>query len=124
MKKYYNIILNFLQEWSQQKILNLFIFNAILTMLLLLRSAGYFAPYLPLTINLIILICLIMAVFLLGFRFRALFTITLLLWLFAAFLKIVGITIWAERAAIYSFEAFAIAFVLFVISKTNVRSSE
>lgn len=124
MKKYYGIMLNFLQEWSQQKILNLFIFNAVLTMLLLLRSAGYFAPYLPLTINLITLLCFIMAVFLLGFRFRALFVITLLFWLFAAFLKIIGINIWAERAAIYSFEAFAIGFILFVAAKNNVQSAE
>lgn len=124
MKKYCDYILNFLQEWSQKRVLNLFIFNAVLMMLLLLRSAGYFAPYLPLTINFIILICLIMAVFLLGFRFKALFVITLLLWLFAAFLKIIGINIWAERAAIYSFESFAIAFVLFVISKNNVQSAE
>lgn len=124
MKKRYSNILSLLQTWSQKRILNLFIFNVVLTMLLLLRSAGYFDPYLPLTINLIILLCLAMSVFLLGLRYKALFIITLLLWLFATFLTLIGINIWAERAAIYSFEAFTIAFVLFVISKTNVQSPE
>lgn len=124
MKKRYFNVLSLLQDWSQERILNLFIFNVVLTMLLLLRSAGYFDPYLPLTINLIILLCLAMSVFLLGLRHKALFIITLLLWLFAAFLTLIGINIWAERAAIYSFEAFTIAFVLFVVAKNNVQSPE
>lgn len=124
MKKRYFTILSLLQTWSQKRILNLFIFNVVLTMLLLLRSAGYFDPYLPLTINLIVLLCLVMSVFLLGLRYKALFIITLLLWLFAAFLKIVGVHIWAERAAIYSFEAFTIAFILFLIAKDNGQASE
>ena len=124
MKNLYSKSLSQLQVWSQQRILNLFIFNAILMMLLLLRSAGYFSPFLPLTINLIILICLLMAVLLLGVRHRTLFVITLLLWALAALLKIVGINSWAERAAIYSFEAFTIAFILFLTAKDNGQNSE
>lgn len=116
MKKLINkIFLKYLlkiQKWAKQHSLGLFLFNIITLILLLLRSAGYFEPFLPLTINLIVLISFILAIFLLGATKQSLFFITLIFWLFSAILKILQIDIWAERTVIYSFQALVIGIVM------------
>lgn len=105
------------QNWAHQNIINLFIFNIILTALLLLRSAGYFSPFFPLSISLIIIICLALSVILLGARSRVLFTTAVLFWLVAIFLKVAKVDIWAERAAIYTFEALLLGLFIFLFEK-------
>lgn len=101
-----------LLKWSKVHILGLFIFNFILMFLILLHSAGYFAPYFPITINVIVLISLIMAVFLLGIRSKTIFGFALTFWVFTAFLRVLSVNIWAERSAIYVFQALIIGVVL------------
>jgi len=101
-----------IQKWAKERFLGLFIFNMVIAILLLLRSAGYFDPFLPLTINFIALISFILAIFLLGAKSQALFFIALIFWLFAALLRILQIDIWAERTVIYSFQALVIGIIM------------
>lgn len=119
MKKIFEKPLNkeikMIRFWAQERIIGLFIFNAILMMLILLHSAGYFSPFFPLSINIIVMISLISSIFLLGTNNKAAFTIALLFWLFAAFLKIVKIDVWAERTVIYSYEALIVGILLFIM---------
>lgn len=122
MKKYYMKIVGQVQNWAFKNMLNLFIFNAILTLLLLLRSAGYFSPFFSLSISFIIALCLILSVILLGARSKTIFIIVVLFWLLTAFFKIMQINIWAERAAIYSFEALVLGILLFIFEKNEDNS--
>lgn len=119
MKKYFFTIVEQVQNWAHQNMLNLFIFNAILTLLLLLRSAGYFSPFFSLSISFIIALCLILSVILLGARSKTIFIIVVFFWLLTAFFMILGVNIWAERAAIYSFEALVVGILLFIFEKNE-----
>lgn len=94
-----------LRIWAEENILGLFIFNILLVLLLLLRSAGYFSPFLPLDVNVVIFVSLVMAVFLLKLNSHVVFGITIAFWLFAGFLRIAGVDVWAERTAIYAYES-------------------
>src|SRR3989344_5004701 len=105
IKTYYKKSMSKLRIWSIDKMFGLFLFNIIMMFLILLYTAGYFAPFFPLTINFIVFISLVISVFLLGIRSRTLLFISLLFWVFAAFLRIVKIEVWAERTAIYSYRA-------------------
>lgn len=103
-----------LQNWVEVHYFQLALSNVILVILLLLRSAGYFEPYFGITINFIFVVALILSIFILGTRSRGAFTIALVFWLFAAFLKLAKIDVWAERNAIYSFQALVVGVVLLV----------
>lgn len=109
-----------LKGWVAAHYFHLAVFNIILIILVLLRSAGYFQPYVPITIHTIILITLILLIFLLGLSSRFLFLLTTLLWIFAAFLKVVGIDVWAERTTVYAYEALIFA-VLLLISESFLK---
>lgn len=113
---FYNKKLQHTEAFIRGKIFGLFVFNIILMMLILMRSADYFAPFFPLSINIIVLICLVVSIPILGVRDRMLFFVSLMLWLFAALLKLLKIDVWAERTVIYSFEAMVIGMILFLIS--------
>lgn len=101
--------------WAQERIIGLFTFNAILMLMILLQSAGYFSPFFPLSINTIVMISLISSIFLLGTNSKASFVLALVFWLFASFLKIVKIDVWAERTVIYAYQALMVGLVLFII---------
>ncbi len=101
-----------LQNWVELHYFQLALFNVVLVILLLLRSAGYFEPYFGITINSIFLIALILSIFILGTRSRGAFAVALTFWLFAAVLKLAKIDVWAERNAIYSFQALVIGVIL------------
>ena len=103
-----------LSKWSLSHFVGVTVFNLILILLFLLYSAGYFKPYVPISINLIVTIGLVSSIFLLGARSRTMFIISLFFWLFAGFLKLVGVEVWAERTVIYTFEAMVIGFVLLI----------
>lgn len=103
-----------LQKWVELHYFQLAIFNVVLVILLLLRSAGYFEPFFGITINSIFLIALVLSIFLLGTRSCGAFTVALIFWLFAAFLKLAKIDVWAERNAIYSFQALVVGVLLLV----------
>ena len=104
-----------IQDWVIKNYLQLFVFNMMLIVMMLLRSAGYFEPYLPLSINTIMFIALIGMVVLLRARTRTLMLVTILLWLFAALLQVLNIDVWAERTAVYAFQSLIIATVLFIM---------
>lgn len=115
LKKYYKESLGKLSLWAQSKVFGLFVFNLLVMLLIVLRSAGYFTPYFPLTINLIVFLSLILAIILLNMRSSALFIIALVFWIITAVLRIQGIEVWAERAALYTFQALVVGVVLLVI---------
>lgn len=104
-----------LQVWAQERVMGIFIFTIILTLLLLLYSAGYFAPYLPLTINLIVVVALILAVILLHLNSNFIFFVVIFFWVLTSLFMVFDIDVWAERAAIYSFETLIIGIVLLVM---------
>lgn len=123
--KYYFAQIHELQFWTQERITGLFLFNIILGLLLLLHSAGYFAPFLLLTINLIAIISLILSIVLLRVSSRVIFSIAIFFWIFTALLKIVQVDIWAERSAIYAFESLTIGVGLMIIENfTSSRKDE
>ena len=110
--------------WVSSHYANLAIFNALMVILVLLHSAKYFDPFWLITINVIIFISLITSVFLLGARSKALFIISLIFWIFAGIMRILGINVWAERITVYMFESFLLGFLLlFVESFTAYNGS-
>ncbi|MDO8503207.1 MAG: hypothetical protein Q7S60_00805 [bacterium] len=113
-----------IKSWVELHYFQLAVFNIVLMVLLLLRSAGYFEPYFGITINSIFLIALILSVFLLGTQSRGAFAVALAFWLFAAVLKLVRIDTWAERTAIYSFQALVIGVVLLIWESLFDRRKE
>lgn len=109
-----------LQDWILRHYLQLAIFNGILVLLVLLRSAGYFEPYLPITINLIYIVSLILSIFLLGMKSKGAYILALGFWFSAAILRIINIEVWAERAAVYSYEALVLGFLLMLFPRFNL----
>lgn len=104
-----------LENWSKGNILGLFIFNMILILLLLLRSAGYFSPFLEMDINTIVFASLMLAIILLKIRNKIIFIIAIFFWVFAAFLRIIEINVWAERTAIYAYESLFVGVIAMII---------
>lgn len=105
--------------WAASRYVNLAIFNTLAVILSLLHVAKYFHPFWMITINIIIFILLIASVLLLGARSRALFLISLLFLLFSGFVKILGIGVWAERIAIYMFQALLLGILLLFIENVG-----
>lgn len=115
MTKIFNLYIKNFQNFEtliKQRMLGLFAFNLILMILILMRSADYFLPFFPLSINFIVLICFVISIPLLGVRDKTLFFIALLLWIFAALLKLLKIDVWAERTVVYSFEALVVGMTI------------
>lgn len=111
---------SFLQEWIIDHYLQLAVFNGILILLVLLRSASYFEPYFPITINLIYVISLTLSIVLLGMRSKGAFILALVFWVLAGFLRVVNIEVWGQRSAIYSYEALVIGLVLMVFERIEL----
>lgn len=110
-----------IQIWVSGHYLQLAIFNVFLLILVLLRSAGYFEPYLALTINLITLISLIFIVVLFNSKSGFMFFVAAIFWIGSAFLRILGIEVWAERTAIYTVQAILLGIVLLVFENIKER---
>ncbi len=110
-----------LKEWSQQHFLPLVIMNLVLMLVVLLRTAGYFAPYLILTINLIVMLSLIMGVIFLGLRSRGMVMVAIVLWLLSALLRLLGVEIWADRSSIYVYQALIVTLVLLLIESRTIK---
>lgn len=100
--------------WSESHFVRIALFNIIMVLLLLLRSAGYFEPYFLLSINLIIFIGMLLGVVLLNANSKAMFIISLVFWILTACLRIAAINVWAERSALYSYQALVIGVVLLI----------
>lgn len=101
-----------LQQWSNSHIFKMLIFNTVLVFLVLMRSAGYFLPFFGISVNFIVMSMLILSIFLLGAKSKSMFLIAFLFWLFAGLMKVLKIDIWAERTAIYTFEALVVGLIL------------
>ncbi len=99
-------------NWVKQKYFQIALFNIVMILLFLLRSAGYFDPYFVISVNFIIIFGLILAVPLLGANSHSMFFVALVFWLFAGFLRILNLDIWAERTGIYVYESLLIALIL------------
>lgn len=107
------------QNWVNTRYFQLSIFNIFVLILVLLRSAGYFEPFFLITINTIVLLGLVMAVFLLGVRSKLMFSVALVFWIFASLMKTLKIDVWAERTSIYFFQALIIGVALLVIESID-----
>ncbi len=103
--------------WAKANVLGLFIFNAIILAIVLLRSVGYFAPFLPLGVNATFLIALLLAVVLFNGGSKFVFGWGLAFWILAGFFRVAGIDVWAERAAIYTFEALVVGVVMVFVEE-------
>lgn len=115
-KKQYQKILS---KWTQNHLVGLFVFNILVILLLLLRSGGYFSPYYSITINAVVFMSLLATAFLIGARSKTFFIIGLILWLFAAFLRLSGIEVWAERTAVYVYQTLILGTALFLVENIN-----
>lgn len=110
-----------IQNWVSEHILGIFVFTLTLMLLILLYTAGYFHPFFELSINAIFFLSMVLAVFLLGANSRSLFTIGLIFWLLAGFFKVFAIDIWAERTAVYMFQALVIGVILTFVEDVNKK---
>lgn len=110
------------KRWVTGHYFQIALFNMITIVLFLLYSAGYFRPYFAITINFIVLIMLILSVVLLQAKSLFLFIVSLSFWIFAAFLRMVGIEVWAERTSIYVYESLVIAGIVMIVE--ILRSKE
>lgn len=113
------------QRWINDHLLGVVIFNFVLSFLMLLHSAGYFAPFFPITVNVIVMVCILMAVTMLNVNSSIIFVITILFWIFAGILKLLGIDIWAERTGLYVYQSLILGVCLTIIEvikdKINAR---
>ncbi len=120
-KKIQSKVLEDLSLWAQNKIFGLFVFNLLVMLLIVLRSAGYFAPFFPITINFIVLLSLILSIILLSVGNRIMFLIAFIFWLLAAFFKFFQIDVWAERTTVYTFQALVIGVLLLIIETISSK---
>lgn len=115
---HFRTIMNFRKKvsaWTSSHYINLAIFNSLTVILVLLHSAKYFDPFWVISINTVIFILLVVSVLLLGTGSRTLFLIAASFLIFAGFMKMLGIGVWAERVAIYMFQAFLLGVLLLFI---------
>jgi hypothetical protein len=119
LKRLNSIIAEKVKDWIKFYNIRLILFNIIIVFLFLLRSAGYFQPYFPISVNFIVIVGLFLSVIILGARSKIVFLVTLAFWVFAGFLKIIRIDVWAERTGIYAFESLVFGVILFLIE--NIR---
>lgn len=106
--QYKQKIVNDIRVWVLKYQVNIAIVNIILIIMFLLRSVGYFHPYLPITIHMIVFIGVILSIILLGASTRALIVVSLIFLLSASMLRILKINVWSERTAMYSFEIYTV----------------
>ena len=99
-------------NWATTHYVGISIFNIVAVLLFALRSAGYFHPFFPLSIDISVMILLVLSIFLLGTRPSAFFVVAFIFLLIAAFFKIVNVDVWAERTSIYVFESLLIGIIV------------
>ncbi len=113
-----------LKNWLLGYNYRLLLVNFIIVFLFLLRSAGYFQPYFAISINFIIIVGLILSVLLVGAKSNLIFIVTLIFWMFAGFLKLVRIDVWAERTGIYAYESLVFGVLLFLFEELKGRNKK
>ena len=115
MSKFSNKLSIDLKSWAEKKYLQLAVFNIFLVFLVLLKSAGYFDPYFPITINSIVVLGILASIILLKVDSKAPFTLAIIFWFFTALFRVLNIIPWAERMAIYAYESFAIGVIQYLV---------
>ena len=113
MKNYLDLLS--ISEWVNKHYLQIAVFNLTIGFLILLRTAGYFHPFLILSVNLIFFCALVLAILILNARSNALFIFAIIFTLISAFFKIVNVDIWAQRSAIYVYQALFLGVVVLLI---------
>lgn len=108
--------------WAKDKFVQIFIFNLIIIILFLLRSAGYFSPYFTINVNFIVIVGLVLSIILLGATSRIILMASLVFWIFAGLLLVFKLGVWAERTAVYTYESLVVAMILFFIE--SIKDSE
>jgi len=88
------------------------LFNIALMSAFLLRSAGYFSPYLLISVNMIVVFALMLSIFLLKASYKTMFITALFFWVFAGLLGTLKINVWAERTTVYVFESLVLGVIL------------
>ncbi|CAN5301242.1 hypothetical protein BH10PAT1_BH10PAT1_2980 [soil metagenome] len=111
------------EKWVIKFNYKLIVFNIIIVFLFLLRSAGYFQPYFPISVNFIIIFSLVLSKILLNTNSKIIFLFVLVFWLFAEFLKLVKIDVWAERTGIYVYESLVFAVLLFLLESSKDKKN-
>lgn len=119
--KYFEELTGKFQEWGQKKYFQLAMLNIFLVILVLLRSAGYFEPYFPITINAIVILGVLASIVLLRVGSSFAFIISFTFWILTAIFRILYIVPWAERTALYSFESFVIGVVHLILEAVSRR---
>lgn len=114
-------IYNSFQEWGNSHLFKMLVFNTILVFLVLMRSAGYFLPFFGISINFIVFVMLVLSIFLLDSNSKSIFLIAFLFWVFACLMKLLKVDVWAERTAIYTFEALLIGMILLIIESFKMN---
>lgn len=112
-----------LKDWAKDNYLQIGIYNISIMIIMLLRSAGYFHPYLVISVNLVVLFALVMAIILFKPRSSLYFFVFLAFWIFAGILKVLEVDIWAERTSVYAFQSLLIAAILFLFENTTWKNS-
>ena len=113
-----------ISNWTKDHQLGLFIFNMIMLVLVILRSAGYFEPFFPLTINFIMLVGFILCAVLLGAGSRTLFLFAFFFLVLSIFFKMVEIDVWAERSSLYFFNAIFVGSILLFRESFGIHLSK
>ena len=121
LKKSFSKKLKNIEMWARNNVAGIFLFNLALLILVLLRFAGYFNPYLPININFIYFTSLVLSIFLLKANSRAIFVVGFLFWIFAGFLKVVQVDVWAERTVEYVFQALVLGTILLIYETVRLK---
>lgn len=95
-------------NWFEARKLKIFVFNIVIMILVVLHSAGYFQPYFLISINLIVIVGLLLAIFLLEAGSNVMYAGSLILLIVCLLFKIFRIDVWSERISIYFFESLSI----------------
>lgn len=109
------------KNWTVAKQFQLILVNIFLIILVLLRSAGYFDPFFPITINIIVLLGIISSIIILRVGSSFVFSCAIFFWILTALFRILKIAPWAERTGIYSYEAMIIGIFLLLIESFKER---
>lgn len=110
-----------ISTWATTHGLNIILFNLLITLLFLLRSAGYFQPYYLISVNAIVLSGLLASIVVFRAKSKAMFLVATLFWIFAYLVKAFGIDVWAERTTVYAYEALVLGTIMLCVE--GVRKS-
>jgi len=112
LKNMYSTVQKSVSSWASRNHFRLILFNMIVIMLFLLHSVGYFAPFFPITINFIVLLCLIVSILIFRSGSKFFFSISILFWILATIFRFLQVDAWVERTTIYVFQSLIIGLVL------------